>query len=208
MNLYGFANGDPVNFADPFGLMACDPPDDPCPEAAARGALTYAAAEAVWAGAVRADYVNAVGALGASDRAARTALKASARAQTPPMFRSVIDSRRPGLGPSPGSGGTASHTNVGANRLGAASRAAGAVGLGISAASYASDVAGSDNRWRSAFQAVGGLTGAIGGGLLGATLGSGAGPAGAVGGGLGGGALGGAAGEAAGSRLYNWLFGN
>ncbi|MFG0314891.1 MAG: RHS repeat-associated core domain-containing protein, partial [Phycisphaerales bacterium] len=26
MNLYGFANGDPVNFSDPFGLSAC-PPD-------------------------------------------------------------------------------------------------------------------------------------------------------------------------------------
>ncbi len=26
LNLYGFANGDPVNFSDPFGLMAC-PPD-------------------------------------------------------------------------------------------------------------------------------------------------------------------------------------
>ena len=30
INLYGFANGDPVNFSDPFGLMACDPPDKPC----------------------------------------------------------------------------------------------------------------------------------------------------------------------------------
>ncbi len=29
LNLYGFANGDPVNFSDPFGLKACDPPDDP-----------------------------------------------------------------------------------------------------------------------------------------------------------------------------------
>jgi uncharacterized protein RhaS with RHS repeats len=25
MNLYGFANGDPVNFSDPFGLMSCPP---------------------------------------------------------------------------------------------------------------------------------------------------------------------------------------
>lgn len=32
LNLYGFANGDPVNFSDPFGL--CPPEDeDPCPGA-------------------------------------------------------------------------------------------------------------------------------------------------------------------------------
>ena len=29
LNLYGFAAGDPVNYSDPFGLQACDPPDDP-----------------------------------------------------------------------------------------------------------------------------------------------------------------------------------
>jgi uncharacterized protein RhaS with RHS repeats len=28
LNLYGYANGDPVNFSDPFGLTACD--DPPC----------------------------------------------------------------------------------------------------------------------------------------------------------------------------------
>lgn len=30
LNLYGFAGGDPVNFSDPFGLTACDPPES-CP---------------------------------------------------------------------------------------------------------------------------------------------------------------------------------
>ena len=35
LNLYGFANGDPVNFSDPFGLMACKDANGkeiPCPE--------------------------------------------------------------------------------------------------------------------------------------------------------------------------------
>ncbi len=32
LNLYGYAGGDPINFSDPFGLMACDPPES-CPEA-------------------------------------------------------------------------------------------------------------------------------------------------------------------------------
>lgn len=31
MNLYGFANGDPVNFSDPFGLQACDKEKQTCP---------------------------------------------------------------------------------------------------------------------------------------------------------------------------------
>jgi hypothetical protein len=31
LNLYGFANGDPVNFSEPFGLQ---PQDDPCEGAA------------------------------------------------------------------------------------------------------------------------------------------------------------------------------
>jgi hypothetical protein len=29
LNVYGFANGDPINFSDPFGLSACDPARDP-----------------------------------------------------------------------------------------------------------------------------------------------------------------------------------
>jgi len=30
LNAYGFANGDPISFGDPFGLIAeCDPPEDP-----------------------------------------------------------------------------------------------------------------------------------------------------------------------------------
>jgi uncharacterized protein RhaS with RHS repeats len=26
LNLYGYANGDPINFSDPFGLSPCDEP--------------------------------------------------------------------------------------------------------------------------------------------------------------------------------------
>jgi RHS repeat-associated protein len=33
LNLYGYANGDPINFSDPFGLKGCDDDDEgePCP---------------------------------------------------------------------------------------------------------------------------------------------------------------------------------
>ncbi|MEX2048436.1 MAG: RHS repeat-associated core domain-containing protein [Gemmatimonadota bacterium] len=32
LNLYGYADGDPINFSDPFGLKGCDVDnDEPCP---------------------------------------------------------------------------------------------------------------------------------------------------------------------------------
>ncbi len=47
-NLYGFANGDPVNFGDPFGLQACSPREPlECPSfsgTAARGVIRETAA--------------------------------------------------------------------------------------------------------------------------------------------------------------------
>ena len=30
MNLYAYAGNNPVAFSDPFGLLTCDPPDEPC----------------------------------------------------------------------------------------------------------------------------------------------------------------------------------
>ena len=50
LNLYGYANGDPINFSDPFGLMAgCDEIEDEeereaCEEAAAAAAMERRAA--------------------------------------------------------------------------------------------------------------------------------------------------------------------
>jgi len=49
LNLYGFAGGDPVNFSDPFGLVACDPPDDPCEE----GEQSTPTSVQVWGGPAR-----------------------------------------------------------------------------------------------------------------------------------------------------------
>lgn len=47
MNLYGFAGGDPVNFSDPFGLFACDPPDSPLCKKGPILILSYGATAAV-----------------------------------------------------------------------------------------------------------------------------------------------------------------
>jgi RHS repeat-associated protein len=72
LNLYGFAGGDPVNFADPFGLFAC-PPDcgfegDPRNlEREARMVQSRSGRDvAVMAGAVGAATVGAFGVMGAT----------------------------------------------------------------------------------------------------------------------------------------------
>jgi RHS repeat-associated protein len=41
LNLYGYANGDPINFSDPFGLSACDPDKDPDCELVAEGTVGF-----------------------------------------------------------------------------------------------------------------------------------------------------------------------
>jgi RHS repeat-associated protein len=50
LNLYGYANGDPINFSDPFGLRPCDPPDDPeCEESLIELEITFGAMAGVTA---------------------------------------------------------------------------------------------------------------------------------------------------------------
>jgi uncharacterized protein RhaS with RHS repeats len=50
LNLYGYANGDPINFSDPFGLKACDPPDDPdCEESLVEVEIVFGAMAGVTA---------------------------------------------------------------------------------------------------------------------------------------------------------------
>jgi hypothetical protein len=50
LNLYGFANGDPVNFSDPYGLQACDPPGSCVSQFVAGGIAVGTAAGALVAG--------------------------------------------------------------------------------------------------------------------------------------------------------------
>lgn len=64
LNLYGYADGDPINKSDPFGLRACDPPGTCVSRGAAVGA-TMGAALGVTAAATCAGVTAGVCALGA-----------------------------------------------------------------------------------------------------------------------------------------------
>jgi hypothetical protein len=64
LNLYGYADGDPINNSDPFGLRACDPPGTCVSRGAAVGA-TMGTALGVTAAATCAGVTAGVCALGA-----------------------------------------------------------------------------------------------------------------------------------------------
>ncbi|MDP1858153.1 MAG: RHS repeat-associated core domain-containing protein [Gemmatimonadaceae bacterium] len=48
LNLYGFADGDPVNFSDPFGLTGCDKQKQTCPSLGDRINAAMASASGTW----------------------------------------------------------------------------------------------------------------------------------------------------------------
>jgi RHS repeat-associated protein len=104
LNGYGFAEGDPVNYDDPYGLSAsCDPPRPNCDAAAAaQGVATSAGVQGVRAGSVRRGYEAAVSSIDPNDSQARSALKAATRRQTPPMVRGYIEMTRLALVRDPG----------------------------------------------------------------------------------------------------------
>lgn len=153
---------DPVNRSDPTGNESLWDKF--------KGALEGVAARFSYVGVkseqVRNDYNNKVAGLDKTDSAARSQIKADARAATPREVRAVIEARRPGLGPKAGSGGTANSTNSKwtgvAEDLGKGGRVLGAVGV----AAAAVDIATSDNRARAVTANAGGALGGLGGGAL------------------------------------------
>ena len=212
-NLYAYVANDPVNRSDPTGRQAC-----PNGEEGLCGTVSYeepakttatavtavAAREGVGSENARARYNESVSRLAPNDSEGRSAVKAASRAETPPITRGVLGIVRPGLGPQPGSGGTANRTNAAADRLagrlGTMGRAAGVAGVAIAGVRIAT----SPNPGRETARVGGGIAGAIGGAEAGATLGAIAGPWGAVAGGVVGGIVGGVAGEAVIDDLLDW----
>jgi RHS repeat-associated protein len=202
LNLYAYVRNDPLNMSDPTGTegAGCGLQGRVC--GAAQGVGARAAYVGVGSAQARAQYDRGAARLSPNDSAGRTALKAEARANTPPEVRAQIEARRPGLGPREGSGGTANRTNIrateGARTLGALGRASAVV----TAATAATDIATSDDPGRATVSNAGAIAGGIAGGEQGATWGSAGGPWGAAIGGIVGAAIGGYAGYEGAGALY------
>jgi RHS repeat-associated protein len=202
IDLYTYVGNDPVNKTDPTGMICVFGFCNTCPSGnstptAATAVTAVAAREGIGADRARSQYKATTAKLAPNDSAGRSAAKASARAATPPITRRVIEAVRPGLGPKPGSGGTANSTNVGADklagRLGTAGRIAGVAGIAVGVAR----VVTSDNPGQEAVRVGGGLAGALAGAEGGAALGTPGGPYGIAAGGIIGGLAGGYLGEEA-----------
>jgi hypothetical protein len=140
--------------------------------AAGQGTVEFGALQAFQAGGVRADLASQVAALDPFDEKGRTARKLDARARTPIMVRDTISFFRPGVGPRPGSIGSANVSNVGANLGGTVLRVGGGALLGASLAIDAGRIALSPTPGRTAVIVGLGNAGAFGVGALGAVGGS------------------------------------
>ncbi len=213
--MYAYVGNDPVNKIDPTGMQsACaGSTADACYDTsvfatAAQSGLTVAGNEGIRSARARDVYKKGAGALAPDDSVGRSALKASVRSITPPITRGVIEAMRPGLGPKPGSGGTANRTSAAADMaagqlktLGRASTV-GAVVLG------GTRIATAENKTREATVVVsetaGSLGGAYGLAIVGGFLG---GPPGAVVGGVIGSFGGGYAGGATAEAVYDEVSG-
>jgi hypothetical protein len=158
----------------------------------------------IGAESARSSYTRTVSGLDPSDSAGRSAAKAAARADTPPVVRAGIEATRPGIGPNPGSGGTANRTNAAANNL---ARNLGRVGKASAVTAVAiggARIATAEDKRRETVVVASGAGGSLGGALAGGAGGTAlcgplCGGAGAIIGGLGGGF----GGEAAAERVYD-----
>jgi len=177
------------------------------PGSYATGAASGLAAQAGDAGSVRARYSAATKKLDPKDGEGRAALKASAREETPPLLKGVIEANRPGLGAVAGSGGTANQSSAFVDSLGKGLRIAGPVAITIGLRLDAASIFHAPDPFRELAGRSGALLGGSLGGLGGAAAGTFIAPGpGTVVGGVGG-ALGGAKlGETGGYALYDNVF--
>jgi RHS repeat-associated protein len=177
------------------------------PLAGSAGLALYLGYQVAKAGNVRAALSEQVQSLDAFDSEARSALKLQARADTPMIVRDMINYVRPGVGPRPGSFGSANVPNATWNLGGVA---AGVGGRALFATGVAYDVARiyrSNNPLRTGMEVGFGTVGAFGGGGLGTLAGSAVFPGpGTLLGGVSGSLAGTVYGERLGGMAYDYFF--
>jgi len=174
--------------------------------AAGQGVAKFVGVQSAIAGDVRAAQDAAVRGLDPFDNAGRSAIKESARARTPLLFRDLITSIRPGTDARPGSFGSANVPNARVSLGGSILRVGGRAVVGASLVIDAGRIFISSDRARTAVQVGFGTAGAFGGGALGILGGSALAPGpGTFIGGVGGAAIGGAGGEAFGGAAFDFF---
>jgi hypothetical protein len=180
-------------------------------DGAGQGVSARAAYVGIRADQSRKIYERGVGMLDPTDGDGRLALKAKARAITPPEVLAPIAKWRPGLGPAAGSGGRANVSNASVNQvaryLGRLGKGPGIVGTLVAL----DDILTSAHHLRALSANVGAGLGGFVGGVTGAAAGAATGPAapvlapaGRLAGSLAGGRLGYKAGEDAYDFLAKW----
>ena len=207
INLYAYAENNPVYWSDAYGLDKCDGGSSMASNAAIDTGI-FVGQQLGDAGIVRAEYDTVVGPLDQNDSAGRSAAKAAARSKTPPLVRYPLEAMRPSLGPNPASTGHANISNPGANALGQVFKYGGGALLAASVAVDAYQVSTSCRPFKALMSASFGILGSIAGGTAGVVGGSFVTPvAGTIVGGVAGAAAGGAGGRVLGNSFYNSLFG-
>lgn len=187
--------------------LAPSPPYD----GVAQGVAARAARVGILSDSARARYEQGVSVLDTTDSAGGAALKAEARAITPPEILAPLQAWRRGLGAVAGSGGRANVSNAGVNNvarfLGKFGRGAGVVGTLVAL----DDILTSRDHMRGLTANIGAGLGGFVGGAGGATAGAATGPAapvlapaGGLAGSIAGGRLGYKAGEDAYDFFANW----
>lgn len=172
-----------------------------------QGGTSLMAREGIGAELVRKKYDNLVSQLDPADREGRTNIKKRTRKMTPPVTLSVIESKRPDLGPKKGSIASANKPNIDMNKF---ANTLGRVGKGNAISGVVlgtTRIATAENKVEETARVSGGVIGGVvAGSVIGAELGAlGLNPYTVAGGAIAGSVVGGIGGEEAVNAVIDWF---